>query len=63
MVDFIFPLLHLSGAEEEFLLDAEVQPEVEEQWEEVRCTLRMVSKISKWKINCQKGEKRTISSS
>jgi hypothetical protein len=35
-VDFIFPLLHLIGAEEELLQEAEVQPEVEEQWEEVR---------------------------
>jgi hypothetical protein len=55
-VVFIFPLLHLSGAEEEFLQEAEVQPEVEELWEEVRCALRMVSKIY------EKGEKLTISS-
>jgi hypothetical protein len=53
-VDFIFPLLLLSGAEEEFLQEAEIQSEVKEQWEEVLCAFRMVSKIYKLKINYRK---------
>jgi hypothetical protein len=41
-------------AEEEFLQEAEVQPEVKVQWEEVCCALRIFSKIYQWKINYQK---------
>jgi hypothetical protein len=56
-VYLIFPLLHLIGAEEEFLQEAEVQPEVEEQWEEVHCALRMFSKFTSGKLIVEKGEK------
>jgi hypothetical protein len=43
-------LLHLSGAEEEFLQEAEVQPKVDEQWEEVENgfqNLQVENKLSK----------------